>query len=240
MLWPIKWGLFKLRALVVCTLCFDLRHAHILSSLVNDKLSFFLLAELERLSDHFQLLSALPVATKSSLLQNITKVMEARSAVSSLQSVVSGTERLCQHRDVLYQSLFFFFKAICLPNSAGPDVPEQDTCPWWCYDNRVPETEHPSNPGPFAAVWSGEVSSGRAVRIIAHGPSPHYKRHGWWGNCVLCSLYYASTPMKAMTGGITSPPIPCFWRLYLRKASSVFLHIWLKFPLGIKDGKIGF
>ncbi|XP_073342240.1 gasdermin Eb [Pagrus major] len=44
--------------------------------------------ELERLSDHFQLLSALPVTTKSSLLQNITKVMEDRSAVSSLQSVL--------------------------------------------------------------------------------------------------------------------------------------------------------
>ncbi|XP_030248788.1 gasdermin Eb [Sparus aurata] len=44
--------------------------------------------ELERLSDHFQLLSALPATTKSSLLQNITKVMEARSAVSSLQSVL--------------------------------------------------------------------------------------------------------------------------------------------------------
>lgn len=44
--------------------------------------------ELERLSDHFQLLSALPATTKSSLLQNITKVMEAQSAVSSLQSVL--------------------------------------------------------------------------------------------------------------------------------------------------------
>lgn len=92
---------------MVSTLCFDLRHAHILFLLVNDKLFCLLLAELERLSDHFQLLSALPATTKSSLLQNITKVMEAQSAVSSLQSVVSGAERLCQHRDVLYQPLLF-------------------------------------------------------------------------------------------------------------------------------------
>lgn len=106
-LWPTKWGLFKPRVLVVSTLCFDLRHAHILFLLVNDKLFCLLLAELERLSDHFQLLSALPATTKSSLLQNITKVMEAQSAVSSLQSVVSGAERLCQHRDVLYQPLLF-------------------------------------------------------------------------------------------------------------------------------------
>lgn len=89
---------------MVSTLCFDL---HILFLLVNDELSFLLLAELERLGDHFQLLSALPASTKSSLLENITKVMEARSAVSSLQSVVSGAERSCQHRDVSYQPLLF-------------------------------------------------------------------------------------------------------------------------------------
>ncbi|XP_044063397.1 gasdermin Eb [Siniperca chuatsi] len=44
--------------------------------------------ELEQLSDHFQLLSALPVTTRSSLLQQITKVMEDRGAVSSLQNVL--------------------------------------------------------------------------------------------------------------------------------------------------------
>ncbi|XP_076593385.1 gasdermin Eb [Chaetodon auriga] len=48
--------------------------------------------ELERLSDHFQLLSALPVATRSSLLQQMTKVMEDRGAVSSLQIVL---EQMC-------------------------------------------------------------------------------------------------------------------------------------------------
>ncbi|XP_041798850.1 gasdermin Eb [Chelmon rostratus] len=44
--------------------------------------------ELERLSDHFQLLSALPVNTRSSLLQQMTKVMEDQGAISSLQSVL--------------------------------------------------------------------------------------------------------------------------------------------------------
>lgn len=44
--------------------------------------------ELEQLSDHFQLLSALPATTRSSLLQHITKVMEDREAISSLQSVL--------------------------------------------------------------------------------------------------------------------------------------------------------
>ncbi|XP_070691602.1 gasdermin Eb [Pempheris klunzingeri] len=44
--------------------------------------------ELERLSDHFQLLSALPATTRSSLLQQITKVMEDRGAVGSLQNVL--------------------------------------------------------------------------------------------------------------------------------------------------------
>ncbi|XP_051262766.1 gasdermin Eb [Dicentrarchus labrax] len=44
--------------------------------------------QLEELSEHFQLLSALPVSTRSSLLQQITKVMEDREAVSSLQNVL--------------------------------------------------------------------------------------------------------------------------------------------------------
>ncbi|KAM9353632.1 gasdermin Eb [Symphorus nematophorus] len=44
--------------------------------------------ELERLSDHFQILSVLPANTRSSLLQHITKVMKDREAVSSLQSVL--------------------------------------------------------------------------------------------------------------------------------------------------------
>lgn len=49
--------------------------------------------ELEKLSDHFQQLSALPAPTKSSLLQQITKVMEDTGAVSSLQNVL---EQMCQ------------------------------------------------------------------------------------------------------------------------------------------------
>ncbi|XP_029307874.1 gasdermin Eb [Cottoperca gobio] len=44
--------------------------------------------ELEQLSDHFQLLSALPATTRSSLLEQITKVMKDRGAVSSLQNVL--------------------------------------------------------------------------------------------------------------------------------------------------------
>lgn len=54
----------------------------------------FLLAELELLDKHFQLLAALPAATQSSLLQHITKAMEDQEAVSSLESVVCGTGRI--------------------------------------------------------------------------------------------------------------------------------------------------
>ncbi|KAF1387827.1 hypothetical protein PFLUV_G00083970 [Perca fluviatilis] len=48
----------------------------------------YLRQELEQLSDHFQLLSALPATTRSFLLQQITKVMEDRGAVSSLQNAL--------------------------------------------------------------------------------------------------------------------------------------------------------
>nr|XP_020492757.1 gasdermin-E [Labrus bergylta] len=44
--------------------------------------------ELERLRDHFSLLSALPAVTRSSLLQHLLKVMEHKEAVSSLQHVL--------------------------------------------------------------------------------------------------------------------------------------------------------
>ncbi|KAI3360960.1 hypothetical protein L3Q82_013170, partial [Scortum barcoo] len=44
--------------------------------------------ELEQLSDHFQLLSALPVTTRKSMLQGITKVMGDPEALSSLQNVL--------------------------------------------------------------------------------------------------------------------------------------------------------
>lgn len=54
----------------------------------------FLSAELELVDKHFQLLAALPVATRSSLLQQITKVMEDQEAISSLESVVCGTGRI--------------------------------------------------------------------------------------------------------------------------------------------------
>ncbi|XP_061531762.1 gasdermin Eb [Phycodurus eques] len=44
--------------------------------------------ELENLHAHFQLLSALPACGRSSLLKNITAVMEDRAALSALQSVL--------------------------------------------------------------------------------------------------------------------------------------------------------
>ncbi|XP_053183146.1 gasdermin Eb [Scomber japonicus] len=44
--------------------------------------------ELERLSDHFQVLSALSDSTRSSLLQQITKVMEDQTAVYALQNLL--------------------------------------------------------------------------------------------------------------------------------------------------------
>uniref|UniRef100_UPI0037E9219C gasdermin Eb n=1 Tax=Semicossyphus pulcher TaxID=241346 RepID=UPI0037E9219C len=49
--------------------------------------------ELEQLGEHFQVLSALPATTRASLLQHITKVMENKEAVSSLQQVL---EQMCQ------------------------------------------------------------------------------------------------------------------------------------------------
>ncbi|KAM3614965.1 uncharacterized protein V6R79_021610 [Siganus canaliculatus] len=51
--------------------------------------------DLEQMSEHFELLSALPADTRASLLQHITKVMEDRGAVSSLQSVL---EQMCQDK----------------------------------------------------------------------------------------------------------------------------------------------
>lgn len=76
--------------------------------------------ELERLKDHFQLLSALPVTTKSSLLQHFAKVVEDKEAVTSLQSVVSGTEtqRQCHNVDLaLSTSVMLTFISECLPLS---------------------------------------------------------------------------------------------------------------------------
>lgn len=54
---------------------------------------FSLLVELEVLGKHFNSLSALPISTRSSLLQQLTKVLEERGAVSTLQSVVRGAKR---------------------------------------------------------------------------------------------------------------------------------------------------
>ncbi|XP_075965423.1 gasdermin Eb [Anarhichas minor] len=48
--------------------------------------------ELEQLGDHFRLLSALPATTRSSLLQQIPKVMADQGAVCSLQNVL---EQMC-------------------------------------------------------------------------------------------------------------------------------------------------
>ncbi|XP_026149145.1 gasdermin Eb isoform X2 [Mastacembelus armatus] len=48
--------------------------------------------DLEQFNDHFQLLSSLPVTTRSSLLQQVTKVMQDPAAVSTLQDVL---EQMC-------------------------------------------------------------------------------------------------------------------------------------------------
>lgn len=45
------------------------------------------------LSKHFQLLSALRLSTRSSLLQRLSEVLEEPGAVSSLHRAVSGAER---------------------------------------------------------------------------------------------------------------------------------------------------
>lgn len=47
-----------------------------------------LLKELEKLKDHFQLLSALPASTKSFLLQNITELMQNPVAIVALQNAL--------------------------------------------------------------------------------------------------------------------------------------------------------
>ncbi|XP_040899958.1 gasdermin Eb isoform X2 [Toxotes jaculatrix] len=44
--------------------------------------------DLEQLNDHFQLLSSLPVTTRSSLFQQFTEVMQDQTAVSALQNVL--------------------------------------------------------------------------------------------------------------------------------------------------------
>nr|XP_043889852.1 gasdermin Eb isoform X1 [Solea senegalensis] len=44
--------------------------------------------DLEQLHDHFQLLSSLPMATRSSLLQQLTNMMQDPAAVSALQNVL--------------------------------------------------------------------------------------------------------------------------------------------------------
>ncbi|XP_072250515.1 gasdermin Eb [Leuresthes tenuis] len=56
--------------------------------LVHTSENDFLQQELGRLKDHFQLLSSLPASTKSSLLQQITDLMEHPAAVSALQNVL--------------------------------------------------------------------------------------------------------------------------------------------------------
>ncbi|KAG7242105.1 hypothetical protein INR49_024151 [Caranx melampygus] len=48
--------------------------------------------DLEQLNDHFQLLSSLPVATRSSLLQQLTNIMQDQTAVSTLQDAL---EQMC-------------------------------------------------------------------------------------------------------------------------------------------------
>ena len=55
--------------------------------------SVCVLTELEKLRGHFQLLSVLPVDTRSSLFQLLKTTMEDKEAVSVLESVVSEAYR---------------------------------------------------------------------------------------------------------------------------------------------------
>lgn len=51
--------------------------------------------ELDQLSDHFQLLSALPASTRSALLQQITKLLQDQITISALQDVL---EQMCMDK----------------------------------------------------------------------------------------------------------------------------------------------
>lgn len=51
--------------------------------------------ELEQLSDHFQLLSALPGSTRSALLQQIKKLLQDQTAISALEDVL---DQMCQDK----------------------------------------------------------------------------------------------------------------------------------------------
>lgn len=61
----------------------------------------FHILELEQLKDHFQLLSALPASTRSSLLQQTYEHMQDPAAISALQIVVSGTLRFWSCRSIM-------------------------------------------------------------------------------------------------------------------------------------------
>lgn len=54
---------------------------------------FPLWVEMAMLGKHFHLLSALPPSTRSSLLQQLSEVLEEPGAVGSLNRAVSGAER---------------------------------------------------------------------------------------------------------------------------------------------------
>lgn len=72
------------------------------------------LTELDQLSDHFNILSALPATARSSLLQHLTKVMEHKEAVSSLQYAVRWTEERNEDTQRRLKVLVYlaFFKGI--------------------------------------------------------------------------------------------------------------------------------
>lgn len=65
-------------------------HSHHVTYLL---ICFALSVEMATLSNHFHLLSALPPTTRSSLLQQLSEVLEEPGAVSSLHRAVSGAER---------------------------------------------------------------------------------------------------------------------------------------------------
>lgn len=64
-------------------------HSH---NVTYSLICFPLWVEMAMLSKHFHLLSALPLSTRSSLLQQLSEVLEEPGAVSSLHRAVSGAE----------------------------------------------------------------------------------------------------------------------------------------------------
>ncbi|XP_028280814.1 gasdermin-E-like [Parambassis ranga] len=94
----------------------------------------YLAQDLELLSDHFELLSALPASTRTSLLQQITKLMQDRAAISALHDVL---DQMCLDKklgldDVVMiesqqQNIQAFLDLLEQSGQAGPTQAGQST-----------------------------------------------------------------------------------------------------------------